>query len=86
MTTSMIRTAELHVVLGSGPAGSTLVDELVRRGHRVRSVDRSAATELPAGVERAVGDMSDPNAAIEATGAPGSSTTASTSRITCRST
>lgn len=67
MTTSMIRTAELHVVLGSGPAGSTLVDELVHRGHRVRSVDRSAATELPPGVERAAGDMSDPNAAIEAT-------------------
>ncbi len=58
---------DLHVVLGSGPAGSTLVDELVSRGHRVRSVDRSGTGTLPAGVERVTADLSDVEAAVEAT-------------------
>lgn len=58
--------SDLHVVLGAGPAGSTLADELVARGHRVRIVRRSAG-DAPEGVELATADLSDPDAATEAT-------------------
>ncbi|WP_329493883.1 NAD-dependent epimerase/dehydratase family protein [Kitasatospora herbaricolor] len=36
-------TRRLHVVLGSGPAGSALAAELAGRGHRVRLVNRSGS-------------------------------------------
>jgi nucleoside-diphosphate-sugar epimerase len=49
----------LQVVLGTGPAGATLVDELVARGHRVRSVDRRGEAPLPDGVERVTADLTD---------------------------
>lgn len=57
----------LHVVLGSGPAGSTLTAELAARGHRVRSVDRHGGGDTPAGVEHVAADVSDASAAVEAT-------------------
>ncbi|ARF53442.1 NAD-dependent epimerase/dehydratase family protein [Streptomyces gilvosporeus] len=49
--------ADLHVVLGSGPAGSTLAGELARRGHAVRLVDRSGTGATPDGVTRVKGDV-----------------------------
>ncbi len=58
---------ELHVVLGSGPAGSTLAAELQRRGHTVRLVDRRAASEPMPGIELVAADLSDKAAAVEAT-------------------
>lgn len=58
---------DLHVVLGSGPAGSTLVDELTARGHRVRSVDRSGRPSETPGVEKLAADLTDPVAAEQAT-------------------
>lgn len=58
---------DLHVVLGAGPAGTTLAAELVRRGHRVRLVDRRADTRPPAGAEHASADLSDADAATSAT-------------------
>ncbi|MFF4738670.1 NAD-dependent epimerase/dehydratase family protein [Streptomyces sp. NPDC001262] len=48
---------DLHVVLGAGPAGSTLAGELARRGHTVRLVDRSGTGATPDGVTRTRGDV-----------------------------
>lgn len=60
MTTSTSRTSDdLHVVLGSGPAGSTVAAELAARGHRVTLVDRNGKGASPAGVVRAVADATD---------------------------
>ncbi|MFI6938592.1 NAD-dependent epimerase/dehydratase family protein [Streptomyces sp. NPDC050418] len=50
-------TSDLHIVLGAGPAGSTLAGELARRGHEVRLVDRSATGDTPEGVTRVQGDV-----------------------------
>ena len=51
---------ELHVVFGSGPLGRSVVNELVRRGQRVRVVSRSGQmAEVPQGVELAAGDLYD---------------------------
>ncbi|CCK32581.1 hypothetical protein BN159_8203 [Streptomyces davaonensis JCM 4913] len=47
----------LHVVLGSGPAGTALARELVRRGHPVRLVDRKGEGPVPDGVERFAADV-----------------------------
>lgn len=54
--TTEIRT--LHVVLGSGPAGTALARELVRRGHPVRLVDRKGEGPALEGVERFAADVS----------------------------
>ncbi|AOR30164.1 epimerase [Streptomyces fodineus] len=48
---------DLHVVLGAGPAGSTLAGELGRRGHPVRLVDRTGTGPTPEGVTRLKGDV-----------------------------
>ncbi|MDO8145714.1 NAD-dependent epimerase/dehydratase family protein [Isoptericola sp. 178] len=58
--------SSLHVVLGAGPAGTTLARALVTRGHRVRVVDRSAV-EAPAGAELRRADLTDPEQALRAT-------------------
>ncbi|WP_031034395.1 NAD-dependent epimerase/dehydratase family protein [Streptomyces sp. NRRL F-5650] len=47
-----------HTVLGSGPAGTALARELVRRGHSVRLVDRRATGPAMEGVERVAADVS----------------------------
>ena len=62
----MTQTDELHVVLGTGPAGRTLIDELVRRGHRVRSVTRRGDVELLDGVQRVTADVADAEQAAAA--------------------
>ncbi|WP_409236424.1 NAD-dependent epimerase/dehydratase family protein [Streptomyces sp. PA5.6] len=49
--------SDLHIVLGAGPAGSTLAGELARRGHEVRLVDRSGGGLAPEGVTRVRGDV-----------------------------
>ncbi len=50
----------LHVVVGaSGGTGSALVRELLRRGRRVRAVNRSGRIEVPAGVEVMAADATD---------------------------
>ncbi|QWF78626.1 NAD-dependent epimerase/dehydratase family protein [Amycolatopsis sp. CA-230715] len=53
---------ELHVVFGTGPAGLTLVDSLLARGHRVRAVNRSGAAPVPGGVEVVAADVTDHDA------------------------
>jgi nucleoside-diphosphate-sugar epimerase len=61
-----MRTQELHVVFGVGGLGRAVVEELVRRGRRVRAVNRSGAADLPDGVETVRADASDPRAAAQA--------------------
>ncbi|MEV8561747.1 NAD-dependent epimerase/dehydratase family protein [Streptomyces sp. NPDC051917] len=56
----------LHVVLGSGPAGTALARELVRRGHAVRLVDRTAGGAALDGVERYAADVSTADGARQA--------------------
>lgn len=57
----------VHVVLGAGPAGSTLVEQLLERDLRVRHVNLSPIEAAPRGVETAIADVSDPAQAREAT-------------------
>lgn len=56
---------DLHVVLGAGPAGTTLAAELLGRGHRVRTVDRRGTDPVP-GAEAYAADLLDPAAARRA--------------------
>ena len=56
---------ELHVVLGTGPAGTTLARTLTQDGHRVRTVSRGARAPLPDAEHRAA-DLTDPGSAREA--------------------
>lgn len=63
----MLTNTDLHVVLGAGPAGSTLVAELMSRGVAVRHVNLSPIPDVPPGVEMVTADMSDPEQAVEAT-------------------
>ena len=51
---------DLHVVVGLGPVGRAVVDELVGRGLRVRAVARHRAPNLPTGVETVEADVTDP--------------------------
>ncbi len=53
----MSTSSELHVVLGAGPLGRATANALLRRGRRVRLVNRRGQmAEAPAGVELAAGD------------------------------
>ncbi len=56
-------TTSLHIVFGTGPLGRSVVNELVRRGVRVRVVSRSGVmAETPQDVELVAGDLYDPAA------------------------
>jgi nucleoside-diphosphate-sugar epimerase len=58
---------DVHVVIGgAGGTGAALVAELLRRGHRVRSVSRRG-TPGPAGSEAVAADVSIPSQALDAT-------------------
>ncbi len=60
--------SELHVVFGAGPLGRSVVEELVRRGKRVRVVSRSGKmAEAPAGIELAASDLYNASAVRELT-------------------
>jgi len=53
---------ELHVVYGSGPVGTAVVETLLEQGKRVRVVTRSGARKhLPKSVEMVRGDATDPS-------------------------
>ncbi|MFJ7071875.1 NAD-dependent epimerase/dehydratase family protein [Streptomyces sp. NPDC098781] len=67
MNATTDRTRSLHAVLGSGPAGTALARELVRRGHPVRLVDRKGEGPAPDGVERFAADVSTAEGARAAT-------------------
>jgi nucleoside-diphosphate-sugar epimerase len=59
-------TSELHVVFGTGQVGSKLVDRLLARGLRVRSVRRSAEASRHAAHEPVQADVYDRDAAVRA--------------------
>src|SRR5439155_16180776 len=48
------------VIGATGTVGRHIVPQLVRRGLPVRALVRNPAAELPAGVERVIGDLADP--------------------------
>src|ERR1700732_4224958 len=56
----MRNAGELHVVFGSGPRGSAVMNELLTRGHKVRMVNRQAKINVLAGVELVQGDATNP--------------------------
>ncbi|ABX04070.1 MAG TPA: epimerase [Herpetosiphon sp.] len=49
--------SSLQVIFGTGPAGSTLAEELISQGQRVRCINRSGKADLPAAVEVVAGDL-----------------------------
>lgn len=55
-----MNTNELHVIFGTGPIGNAVMNELLKRGKRVRMINRSGKTHLPDGVEIMKGDAADP--------------------------
>jgi uncharacterized protein YbjT (DUF2867 family) len=62
----MTDNGELHVVFGTGAVGMAVMDELVRRGTRVRMINRSGRARVPYGVEVLGGDATDEGFAREA--------------------
>jgi nucleoside-diphosphate-sugar epimerase len=52
--------SSLHAVFGTGAVGMAVMEALVRRGYRVRMVNRSGHASVPSGVEVVGGDASDP--------------------------
>ncbi|MFH8448028.1 NAD-dependent epimerase/dehydratase family protein [Streptomyces fungicidicus] len=59
--------AVVHAVLGSGPAGTALAEELARRGHVVRLVNRKGDGPGIEGVRRHAADVGTPEGARAAT-------------------
>lgn len=57
---------QVHVVFGAGQIGAPLAEMLVKRGHEVRMIRRSAGT-APHGVQLRTGDAGDPTFVAEAT-------------------
>ncbi len=55
-----------HVVVGAGPVGRAVLDELISRGLPVRVVVRHQVVGLPAGVEVVRADVSDVDRARQA--------------------
>jgi nucleoside-diphosphate-sugar epimerase len=63
----MVAPHDAHVVIGgAGGTGAALVAELLKRGHRVRSVSRRG-TPGPAGTEAVAADVGIPSQAFDAT-------------------
>lgn len=56
----MNESRELHVIFGTGPVGTTLADELLARGRRVRLVNRSGKDQVAPGAELVKGDALKP--------------------------
>lgn len=54
-----MNTQELHVIFGTGALASAVMRELLRRGKRVRMVNRSGKANVPNGVEVIKGDATD---------------------------
>jgi nucleoside-diphosphate-sugar epimerase len=57
---------ELHAVVGLGPIGRALIDELIGRGLRARAVARHQPPDLPAGVEYVQADITNEDEAVGA--------------------
>lgn len=55
-----------YLVIGAGPVGATVAQQLAARGDRVRLLTRSGSGPVDAGIERLRGDASDPDAVTRA--------------------
>jgi len=55
----MVAAADLHVIVGAGPVGTSLAGRLVREGHRVRVLTRTGRESGMPGVESAAVDAAD---------------------------
>jgi len=53
--------SNVHVVLGTGPLGLAVIDELVSQGKKVVAVNRSGKALLPPDVQCLKGDLTDTN-------------------------
>jgi nucleoside-diphosphate-sugar epimerase len=42
---------QLHVIYGTGPLGRSVMTEVLKRGHKVRMVNRTGKSDVPEGVE-----------------------------------
>jgi nucleoside-diphosphate-sugar epimerase len=58
--------SRIHAVVGLGPVGRAVTEELVSRGVRARAISRRPASDLPSGVETVPADVTDPRAATRA--------------------
>lgn len=57
---TMTNHSDLHVVIGTGPIGRAVVEELHELGRRVRAINRRGTGPVPEGVELVAGDASNP--------------------------
>ena len=57
---------ERHVVFGTGPVGLAVADELVKKGKRVRVINRSGKAQVAGGGRGGGGRRADPNFTREA--------------------
>jgi nucleoside-diphosphate-sugar epimerase len=55
----MTSTNELHIIFGTGPAGTTLAELLQAQGKQVRCINRSGKADLAPGVAAVAGDILD---------------------------
>lgn len=62
-----MNTQELHVIWGTGALGGAVMHELIKRGKRVRMVNRSGKANVPSGVEVVKGDATDVRSATAVT-------------------
>jgi nucleoside-diphosphate-sugar epimerase len=51
---------ELNVIFGTGPLGLSVMHELLKRGKKIRMVNRSGKANVPQGVEIVKGDATNP--------------------------
>jgi nucleoside-diphosphate-sugar epimerase len=55
-----------HVIFGTGAVGMAIMETLLRRGERVRMINRTGTAEVPDGVDVLGGDAADPDFARRA--------------------
>ncbi|MGH3351541.1 MAG: NAD-dependent epimerase/dehydratase family protein [Nocardioides sp.] len=55
-----------HLVIGAGPVGATIAQQLAARGDRVRLLTRSGSGPVHASIERLRGDATDPDTVTQA--------------------
>lgn len=55
-----------HLVIGAGPVGATIAQQLAARGDRVRLLTRSGSGPVHASIERLRGDATDPDTVAQA--------------------
>jgi nucleoside-diphosphate-sugar epimerase len=57
--------ADLHVIFGTGPVGMSVMEELLKKGKRIRLISQRGKGIVPHGVELRKGEAADPRQTIE---------------------